>query len=49
MVSVIPECCKPELYQLMPYKYGAEDAMIRQIGEEKVELEKEIYKMLFRI
>lgn len=48
MVSVISECCKLELYQLMPYEYGAEDAMIIQIDEDKVELKKEIYQILFR-
>jgi cell wall assembly regulator SMI1 len=44
MVSVIAECCKSELYQLMPYEYGAEDTMIIRINEDKLELEKEIYR-----
>jgi hypothetical protein len=35
MVSIISERCKSELYKLMPYEYGAEDAMIIQIDEEK--------------
>lgn len=44
MVSVIPECCKLELYQLMPYEYEAEDAMIIQINEKKLNIKKKYIK-----
>jgi cell wall assembly regulator SMI1 len=44
MISVIAECCELGLYQLIPDKYGEEDDMIIRIDEEKLELEKEIYR-----
>ena len=40
MVSVIAEYCKLKLYQLMPYKYGAEDAIIIWIDDEKLNFKK---------
>ncbi|MEH2422622.1 MAG: hypothetical protein V7K48_17415 [Nostoc sp.] len=43
MISVIAECCELGLYQLIPDEYGEEDMRIR-IDEEKLELEKEIYR-----
>ncbi|MEH2146306.1 hypothetical protein [Nostoc sp.] len=43
MISVIAECCEFDLYQLIPDEYGEEDMRIR-IDEEKLELEKEIYR-----
>ncbi|MEH2361837.1 hypothetical protein [Nostoc sp.] len=44
MISVIAECCELGLYQLIPDEYGEEDDMIIRIDEEKLELEKEIYR-----
>ncbi|MEH2001457.1 MAG: SMI1/KNR4 family protein [Nostoc sp.] len=44
MISVIAECCEFGLYQLIPDEDGEEDDMIIQIDEEKLELEKEIYR-----
>jgi SMI1 / KNR4 family (SUKH-1) len=44
MISVIAECCKLGLYQLIPDEYGEEDDMIIRIDEEKLELEKSIYR-----
>lgn len=44
MISVIAECCELGLYQLIPDEYGEEDDMIIRINEEKLELEKEIYR-----
>ena len=44
MISVIAECCEFGLYQIIPDKDGEEDDMIIRIDEEKLELEKEIYR-----
>ncbi|MEA5619587.1 SMI1/KNR4 family protein [Cronbergia sp. UHCC 0137] len=44
MISVIAECCELGLYQLVPDEYGEKDDMIIRIDEEKLELEKEIYR-----
>lgn len=44
MISVIAECCELGLYQLIPDEYGEDDDMIIRIDEEKLELEKEIYR-----
>ncbi|MEH2435149.1 MAG: SMI1/KNR4 family protein [Nostoc sp.] len=44
MISVIAECCEFGLYQLIPDEDGEEDDMIIRIDEEKLELEKEIYR-----
>lgn len=44
MISVIAECCEFGLYQLIPDEDGEEDNMIIRIDEEKLELEKEIYR-----
>ncbi len=40
MISVIAECCEFGLYQIIT----DEDDMIIRIDEEKLELEKEIYR-----
>jgi hypothetical protein len=42
MIDVIAECCESDLYQLMPY--GEEDEMRIQIDEDKLDIEKEIYR-----
>lgn len=44
MISIIAECCQVGLYQLIPDEYGEEDDMIIRIDEEKLELEKSIYR-----
>ena len=44
MISLIAECCELGLYQLIPDEYGEEDDMVIRIDEEKLELEKEIYR-----
>jgi hypothetical protein len=44
MVSMIAECCKSDVYKLVPYEYGEEDEMIIRIDEEKLDLEKAIYQ-----
>ncbi|NEU84499.1 SMI1/KNR4 family protein [Nostoc sp. UIC 10630] len=44
MISVIAECCELGLYQVIPDKYGEEDDMIIRIDEDKLEIEKEIYR-----
>ncbi len=44
MISVIAECCELGLYQLIPDEDGEDDDMIIRIDEEKLELEKEIYR-----
>lgn len=44
MISVIAECCEFGLYQFIPDEDGEEDDMIIRIDEEKLELEKEIYR-----
>ncbi|MEH2263124.1 SMI1/KNR4 family protein [Nostoc sp.] len=43
MISVIAECCELGLYQIIQDEYGEEDMIIR-IDEDKLELEKEIYR-----
>jgi hypothetical protein len=44
MISVIAECCEFGLYEIIPDEYGEEDDMIIRIDEQKLELEKEIYR-----
>ncbi|MEH2372257.1 SMI1/KNR4 family protein [Nostoc sp.] len=44
MISVIAECCELGLYKLIPDENGEEDDMIIRIDQEKLELEKEIYR-----
>ncbi|MEH1791730.1 SMI1/KNR4 family protein [Nostoc sp.] len=44
MISVIAECCELGLYQIIPDEYGEEEDMIIRIDEDKLELEKEIYR-----
>lgn len=44
MISVIAECCESGLYRLIPYKCGEEDEMVIRIDEQKLELEKAIYR-----
>ncbi|WP_375503286.1 SMI1/KNR4 family protein [uncultured Nostoc sp.] len=44
MISVIAECCEFGLYQVIPDEDGEQDDMIIRIDEEKLKLEKEIYR-----
>lgn len=44
MVSVIAECCELDLYRIRPNEYGEEDEMVIRIDEQKLDLEKAIYR-----
>lgn len=44
MISVIAECCESHLYQVIQYEYGEEDEMVIRIDEQKLELEKAMYR-----
>lgn len=45
MISVIAECCESDIYKLVPHEYVGEVAYSFCVDEEKVDIEKTIYKI----